>query len=84
MNNLSDLKKTYIKIKQLGEDERINFLESIIAYCKCIGFDKEKTRTMLDLIRNIIPESGQKFTDCSFYDDIDIKFNESLDKKFEE
>jgi len=82
MNDLDHLKKIYSDIKKRGKEQRISYLNSIVEYCKHIGFDREKTMMMLALIRNILPSKGQKFTDCDLYDDIDIEFNKSLDGLF--
>jgi len=81
VQNLEDLKKSYKNIKNLGDTERLEFLDSIVLYCEHIGFTFDKIMFILALIRNVTPEPGQKFTECDGYDDIDIEFNKKITEK---
>lgn len=83
LEQLKDLKNTYEKIKLLGKQERIQFLDGIVEYCKYIKFSKDKTLTMLALIRNFLPEPGQKFTECSLPDEVDVEFTKKIQDSIE-
>lgn len=76
--DIKALKNFYQKMKNLGKEDRIMFLDSIVSYCKYIGFNKEKTLMMLALIRNFLPEQGQKFTDCEVSDEVDNEFTKKI------
>ena len=73
--DMKSIKSTYQVMKKKGDKERIDFLDSIVSYCEFIGFNEEKTKLMLDLIRNILPCLGQSFIDCDSPDEIDIEYN---------
>jgi len=70
-------------MKSKGDEERIQFLDSVANYCKYIGFDKEKTLMMLGIVRNFFPEPGQEFIDCDFPDEIDDLFTKKVIDDFD-
>jgi len=83
VNDLQSLKRTYEMMKKTGDKERIDFLDSIVSYCKYIGFDRHKTLMILGLIRNFIPDPGGKFTECSIPDDVDDTFTKKILDSFD-
>lgn len=83
ITDLKSLKNTYEEIKKIGDQERIDFLDAIVSYCKFIGFDKDKTLMMLALVRKFIPGPDEKFSDCSFPDDVDNEFTKKILHSFD-
>jgi len=49
LSEIKDLKKTYKLMKNMGNKERIDFLDSIVSYCEFIGF-KESSENLDDLL----------------------------------
>ncbi len=82
-DDLKSLKSTYQYFKKMADQNRIEFLDSVVSYCDFLGFTYEKTMLMLALTRNILPEPGQEFTQCENYDDIDIEYNKKMRRKYE-
>lgn len=82
LEHIKSLKATYKAKKSKSNKDRIQFLDSVVYYCKFIGFDKSKTLTILGIIRNFIPEPGQKFTDCDRADDIDKEYTQKIHDTF--
>ena len=87
MNNIEDVKNlrnTYIYAKGEGKQQAFDFLHSIVSYCRSIGFDKFGTKMMLALVVNRIPMPGQEFTDCCIEDEVyDEYFTKLFDKEYE-
>ena len=81
--NLQNIKNIYLTMKSIGDQETIQFLDVIVSYCKYIGYDKDKTLMMLALIRNFLPEPGQKFTDCDKEDEVDNKYTKKIIDSFD-
>ncbi len=79
---LEDFKKTYQSMKKLGKEDRLTFLDSVVSYCIFLGFDYDKTMIWLALTRNVLPNIGQRFTECDHYDEIDQEYNKSLQERF--
>ena len=75
---LKSMKNTYAIIKKKSKEHRIAFLDSIVSYCEFIKFSKEQTLMMLALIRNVLPQPGQSFSDCDVYDGIDEEYNKKI------
>lgn len=83
MNDISELKEAYQNAKSLGKEARLTFLNNILDYCLLIKFDKHKTTMMLAVIRNFLPQPGQKFTECDAErDEVDIEINEKIEETF--
>lgn len=84
MNDLKSMKAAYQMFKYRGDKERIHFLDALVSYCKFIGFNKDKTLMMLALIRNFVPEPGQKFTECDQHrDEIDDAYTTKIMNEFD-
>jgi hypothetical protein len=77
-NKMDDLKKMYSNLRNKKDGSHIQFLESIVNYCKYIGFDEDKTLTMIGQITGCEPGIGQKWTDMRVYDDDEVMFNRSV------
>ncbi len=76
--DLKSLKSTYRMMKSMGDEAREQFLDGIVSYCRFLGWDREKTLMMLGLVRNFIPEPGEKFTDCDLNDEFDNKYTKKI------
>lgn len=81
-NRIEDLKETYSNLRNKKDASHIQFLESIVNYCKYIGFDEDKTLMMIGQITGCEPGIGQKWTDMRVYDDDEVIFNRSVKDRF--
>ncbi len=83
MNDLKSIKEAYQMCKSKGEDHRNDFLDGVVGQCKYLGFNEDKTMMMLGLVRNFLPEPGQKFTECDGGDEFDNKYTKKVLDMFE-
>jgi hypothetical protein len=83
MKDLKSLKDMYQAMRKIGDKETTEFLDGIVSYCEYIKFTLEETKIMLEVVMNILPEAGQKFTECNAHDHFGQQYINKLEEKNE-
>lgn len=74
VSQIQDMRNLYEKLRKESKEKCIEYLDSIVEYCKFIKFDKGKTLTMLSLIMDFIPIGKQEFTECRTMEDFENEY----------
>lgn len=81
-STLKSAKNYYQSIRSQPKEKVFEWLDSLVEYSLSRGYDEKKTMMMLSLVRNTLPEPGQKFMECDAYDEYYSPYNQHCLEKY--